>query len=51
MQSEAANVYVNLALEVIILVYVDDLMVCGDKPSHYWTYVHTVTRLVTQTYW
>ena len=30
MQSEA-NVYVNLALKVTILVYVDDLMVCGSK--------------------
>ena len=33
MQSEA-NVYVNLALKVTILVHVDDLMVCGNKKGH-----------------
>ena len=32
MQSEA-NIYVNLALKVTILVYVDDLMVCGNKKA------------------
>ena len=32
MQSEA-NVYVNLALKVTILVHVDDLVVCGNKQA------------------
>ena len=32
MQSEA-NVYVSLALKVTILVYADDLMVCGNKKA------------------
>ena len=32
MQSEA-NVYDNLALKVTILVYVDDLMICGNKKA------------------